>query len=120
MLTIFRKVAVTSLLFPALVACATTARSEPGVLPPETTLLVENRSLSELRVYALSSGQRVRLGDVGGNANAQLRIPDHLVGGGRQLGFVVDQVGGRQIGTNYQIYVTPGRQVRLLIPAQLR
>ena len=120
MRTIARKWSAASFVILALSACASAPRGEPGVLPPETTLLVENRSITELRVYALSSGQRTRLGSVGGNATARLPIPDRLVGAGQRLGFVVDQVGGGRASTNYEIYVTPGREVRLLIPANLR
>lgn len=91
-------------------------RREQGSAP----LRVENRSWSDMRVYVATIGQRTRLGTVPGSSTMTLRIPAHIVSGGRELVFEVDPVGSRATATSFSIFVRPGEQVRLTIPPQVR
>jgi hypothetical protein len=69
-------------------------------------------------VYALSSGQRTRLGTVTAHASRVFRIPDSIVGLGREMQFLVDPVGSSAQGTSFNIFVSPGTEVRLTVPPQ--
>jgi hypothetical protein len=68
-------------------SCASGPEPASGPLPPpqpRATLLVENQSTSEMRVFVLAGGQRIRLGQAPGNRTTSLRIPDHIVAQGRE------------------------------------
>lgn len=86
----------------------------------EASLVVENQSTSDMRIYAIVSGQRVRLGSVTGLQTQTLEIPSQLVGGGRELAFEADPLAGQQSATSFSIYVTPGQQVVMRIPSRVR
>jgi len=83
-------------------------------------LLVDNQSTAQIRIFALSSGQRVRLGTVNGLSTETLTIPDFLVGGGRNIAFVTEPLAGQASARTIELYVTPGDAVRLIIPSQIR
>jgi hypothetical protein len=97
-------------------ACTGHGREAPR--PREITYVrVENQAWLDVDVFALgTAGQRTRLGSVTGNSQATLRIPDSIVGLGRELQFLVDPVGSRVQGTSFNIFVSPGSQVRLTVP----
>jgi predicted small lipoprotein YifL len=100
--------------------CAT---ARQGPLPPAesaATVRVENQSFSDVRIFAIADGRRVRLGTVTGSRTASLRIPPALVAAGRELAFEANPVGSRAAATSFRIWVDPGDEVGLTIPPQIR
>lgn len=106
---------VVLLLVAALAACAGN-RGSDAPEPERTTVRVDNRAWTEMTLYAISSGQRIRLGTVGGTSTAVLRIPAGVVGQGRNLTFLADPLGSSRTSTSFEIFVRPGEQVTLTIP----
>jgi len=111
----------------ALLACvlllaASCASREPDDLSPDpatrtTTLSVENRGYLDMTIYLLDGGRRVRLGVANGNTVTDLPIPPSLVRGAMPLRFLCDPIGGSHAPVSDEIYVEPGDQVTLVIPA---
>jgi hypothetical protein len=78
---------------------------------------VENRAFSDMTVYVVDlGGARRRLGTATGLSTTVLTIPQTAVGNGREVLFVVDPIGGARTAYTNRIYVTPGDEVRLVIP----
>lgn len=84
--------------------------------PEQTTLRVENRAWTQMTVYAISSGQRIRLGTVDATSTSVLRIPSGIVGLGRSLTFLADPLGSSRTSTSFEIFVRAGEQITLTIP----
>lgn len=100
----------------AAAACGGNRDGDDGPAPAQTTARVENRAWTQMTVYAVSSGQRVRLGTVDATSTAVLRIPAGIVGLGRSLTFLVDPLGSSRTSTSFEIFVRPGEQITLTIP----
>jgi hypothetical protein len=115
----FRVTKLFVLVFATLLAAACTGRGKdsPRAMA-QTTVQVDNQAWLDVNVYALNGGQRTRLGTVTAHAQRTFRIPESIVGLGRELRFMVDPVGSSAQGTSFNIYVTPGQQVRLTVPPQ--
>ena len=103
----------------ALGACASSAGG-PAVYREPTFLRVQNQSSSQMNIYVVAGGQRVRLGSVPGNNTAVLRIPDGVVGIGRELSFLADPIGSSNVASSFSIYVQPGEEVSIAIPPSVR
>lgn len=101
-----------------LAACSGNPREREIAGEEETTVRVENRAWTDMTVYAIADGQRVRLGSVTGTTTTVLRIPQRVVGFGRSLTFVVDPLGSARTSSSFEIYVRPGEQITLTIPVQ--
>lgn len=99
-------------------ACSTNPRAEAPGAEEETTVRVENHAWMDMTIYAVASGQRVRLGSVSGNTTGVLSIPPGVVGLGRSLTFVADPLGSSRTSSSFEIYVRPGEEITLTIPAQ--
>ncbi|HYH80267.1 MAG TPA: hypothetical protein VEX86_10730 [Longimicrobium sp.] len=98
---------------------ACTGRGNDAPRPQQLThVAVDNQAWLDVDVYAVAGSQRTRLGTVTAHGKNTLRIPLAMVGAGRELQFLVDPVGSRAQGTSWNIFVTPGQQVRLTIPPQ--
>lgn len=112
------------LLVVALAGCASGGQNGPeGPVVGETQearVVVENQSTSDMRIYAIASGQRVRLGSVSGLQTQTLTIPRHVVGGGRDIAFEADPLAGQQSATSFRMFVSPGQEVVMRIPSRLR
>lgn len=108
-----------ALVFVTLLAAACTGRGKDSPRATEvTSVQVDNQAWLDVNVYALNGGQRSRLGTVTAHAQRTFRLPDSIVGVGRALRFLVDPVGSNAQGTSFEIYVSPGQQVRLTVPPQ--
>jgi len=104
-------------------ACAPGRDPATGPMPqpvPMTTIEVQNQSTSDMRIYVVDGGRRVRLGSVTGTGTATFRIPDSIVAGGRDLVFQADPLAGRQVANSFSIYVAPGEQIQMTIPPAVR
>lgn len=85
-------------------------------LRAKTTVRVVNQAFADMDIFALSSGQRIRLGLATGNTTTTLAIPQYLVGGLTPIRFVASPVGGVGAPVSEEITVSPGDQVVLTIP----
>jgi hypothetical protein len=93
-------------------------RSRDSGANPETTamLQVENRGFTDMTVYALSGGQRVRLGMATGNSTKSFPIPSYLLRGAGPLRFLADPIGSNRTPVSEEMTVRPGDIVTLTIP----
>ena len=99
-----------------LTGCGAMRQSRADAAAPRTVLEVDNRSFSDMDIYLMNGGQRVRLGMATGNTKTKLVIPSSYVSGARQIQFVADPIGGTRASVSDQIYVDPGDEVTLIIP----
>ena len=99
-----------------LTGCGAMRQSRTDAAAPRTVLEVDNRSFSDMDIYLMNGGQRVRLGMATGNTKTKLIIPSTFVSGARQIQFVADPIGGTRASVSDQIYVDPGDEVTLIIP----
>lgn len=82
----------------------------------QSFVAVDNQAWLDVDVYAVSGSQRSRLGTVTAHGTHTFRLPVTVVGSGRELQFLIDPVGSTVQGTSWNVYVSPGQQVRLTVP----
>jgi hypothetical protein len=101
-----------------LVASACGARSQSGStdLGAATTVRVMNQSFYDMNVYVLRSGQRIRLGTVNGNRTERFTLPRSIVTGSTPLQFMADPIGSSRTSQSFEIQVSPGDEISLMIP----
>ena len=99
----------------ALGACGSKNKAPP-IPQARTTLRVENQGFSDMTIYAIRSGQRVRLGTAYGNQNTTFTIPANLIFGATPLRFLADPIGSNRTPVSDEFTVQAGDQVRLIIP----
>jgi hypothetical protein len=102
----------------SVVACSRNPKPKTsGGPPPKTTVTVDNQSFLDMTVYAISGGQRIRLGQATGSSKSKFTIPAYLIGYGIQpLRFIADPIGGNRLPVSEEINVTAGDEVILTIP----
>ncbi len=81
-----------------------------------TIVQVDNQGFLDMDVFAVRSGQRVRLGIATGNSKTNLTIAPALVGGLTTLRFIADPIGGSRASVSQEIIVAAGDTVVLTIP----
>jgi hypothetical protein len=79
-------------------------------------LQVENRGFTDMVIYAISGGQRARLGLATGNSTKSFTIPNHLIRSAGVLRFLADPIGGNRTPVSEEMTVHPGDIVTLTIP----
>lgn len=94
------------------------SKTPPEPVDPMAPAFVEvqNQSFYEMTVYAIRSGMRVRLGQVGGNSTQTFEIPRNLVNPGVPIRFMADPVGSNRTPYSQEIAVHPGDTLKLRIP----
>jgi len=100
----------------AVAACGGSKSRSAPIPQPRTTVRVENQGFADMTIYAIRSGQRVRLGQASGNSTTTFTIPANLIFGATPLRFLADPIGGRGTPISDEITVQPGDQVRLVLP----
>jgi hypothetical protein len=99
----------------ALACGGTKSASQPG--PNDAAMLqVENRGFADMVIYAVSGGQRIRLGIATGNSTKAFTIPSTLLRGSATLRFLADPIGGTRTPISEEMSVQPGDIVTLTIP----
>ena len=78
---------------------------------------VENQGFADMVIYAVSGGQRVRLGLATGNSTKTFTVPRYLTGAG-PIRFLADPIGGNRTPVSEEMSVQPGDLVTLTIPPQ--
>ncbi|MGI8619044.1 MAG: hypothetical protein ACR2L6_08130 [Gemmatimonadaceae bacterium] len=81
------------------------------------TVEVENRSFLDVNVYAVRSGQRIRLGSVTGQSTRTFVIPSTLVGTGALVRFQADFIGSNRAPVSEEMMIWAGDEVELTIPS---
>lgn len=94
---------------------ASSARPEPQ---QKTTVVVKNQNFSDMNVFVLGAGQRVRLGFITGLSTQTFTIPADIVRISAQLQFELHPIGRSRNPISETITVIPGDQVTLTIPPQ--
>jgi hypothetical protein len=84
----------------------------------QAVLQVENRGFADMVIYAVSGGQRIRLGMATGNSTKSFPLPPYLVRTGGRLRFLADPIGGSRTPVSEEMTVQPGDIVTLTIPPQ--
>ena len=100
-----------------LASCKTGAPGSGDTTPAGPTVVqVDNQGFLDMAVYAVRSGQRLRLGTATGNSKTNMNVPQGLVSGLTPLRFVADPIGGRRASVSEEITFLPGHTVVLTIP----
>jgi len=99
-------------------ACAGRSPEEAPDPSESAMVQVQNQGFSDMVVYAVSGGQRIRLGLVTGNSTKGFPIPQHLVRAGGTIRFLADPVGSSRTPVSEEMTVQPGDVVSLTIPPQ--
>lgn len=110
-----RSVSFALLLFGVAACSAMTHNSSAADQNEATVLQVDNRGFTDMTIYAMRSGQRVRLGLANGVTKTNLIIPSTLISG-TPIRFVADPIGGTRASVSQEIAVTPGDTVIMTIP----
>ena len=107
-----------ALLLASITACNAFVHGSGAPRQDQPTILqVDNQGFPDMDVYAVRSGQRVRLGTATGLHKTNLTIPPSLVGGLTPLRFIADPIGGTRPSVSQEITVAPGDTVLMIIPA---
>ena len=77
---------------------------------------VQNNNFNDVTVYAISLGQRIRLGNVTGKTDQNFRLDWNFA---NPISFEIDVVGGRGCGTS-PVPVEPGARVWVQVPNEVR
>ena len=98
--------------------CAHHAQSSASAPGPEqkTTVQVKNQNFSDMNVFVLGAGQRVRLGFVTGLSTQTFTLPADIVRISPQIRFELHPIGTNRNPISETITVIPGDQVTLTIP----
>jgi hypothetical protein len=99
-----------------LTACAGRTQDTGAEPASSATVEVENQGFTDMVVYAVSGGQRVRLGLATGNSTKSFTIPRYLLGGAGPIRFLADPIGGSRTPVSEEMSIRPGDVVTLTIP----
>ena len=85
--------------------------------PLRTTVRVENHNFSDVDLFVVRSGGRIRLGTVTGLTTEVFTIPQGVVEVSGDLQFLASPVGGRGGALSMSIPASPGDSLVLEIPS---
>ena len=99
-----------------LTACAGRSQ-DTGPGPASSAMVqVQNQGFADMVIYAISGGQRVRLGLATGNSTKTFTVPRYLTVGAGPIRFLADPIGGNRSPVSEEMTVQPGDLVTLTIP----
>lgn len=89
----------------------------PGAVAPEdnTTLRVENQSLSDMRIYVWRGGQRIRLGTANLGTTANFKLPRSVVLGMTSIRVLAEPIAGHGTAVSEELTVSPGDDIVMRI-----
>ena len=102
----------------AVAGCRSTGPGFPAPQRSEAFVRVDNRSMLDMTVYVVRSGERRRLGLVNALSTQTLPIPSVLIEGSGVLRFLADPIGSSRTPVSEEIVVRHGDVVQLVIPPQ--
>jgi hypothetical protein len=101
-------------------ACASGAnRASSGLESAPVSLTVTNQNWLDVDVFVLRGTTRYRLGAVGGNSSATLRIPSNLIARG-ELQLMADPIGSNDVYVSDVIPVAPDQSLQLTVAPRMR
>lgn len=101
-------------------ACASGANRGSTRLESAPVLLtVTNQNWLDVDVFAIRGSTRYRLGTVGGNSSATLRIPSTLIARG-ELQLMADPIGSSDVYVSDVIPVAPDQSLQLTVAPRMR
>ncbi len=100
----------------SLAACAHHVPAASDGPQADAYVTVDNQSFSDMDIYVLSGGQRVRLGTATGERKTRMKIPAFAIGGTQQVRFLARPLAGNRLPVTEEIAVEPGNDVTLTIP----
>jgi hypothetical protein len=101
-------------------ACASGGnRTSAGVDSAPVSLTVTNQNWLDVDVFVIRGTSRYRLGAVGGNSSATLRIPSSLIARG-ELQLMADPVGSNDVYVSDVIPVAPDQSLQLTVAPRMR
>jgi len=106
-----------ALVLSACASGANRASTRPDSAP--VSLTVTNQNWLDVDVFAIRGSTRYRLGAVGGNSSAMLRIPASLIARG-ELQLMADPIGSNDVYVSDVIPVTPDQSLQLTVAPRMR
>jgi hypothetical protein len=100
----------------SLSACAHHVAPASNGPQPDTYVYVDNQGFTDMDIYVISDGQRIRLGTAVGVRKSKFKLPAFLVGGMQQVRFLARPIAGNRSPVSEQITIEPGEDVTLTIP----
>jgi hypothetical protein len=91
------------------------ARSAPAPRMERATVHVTNNNWSDVRIFAVYQGQRVRLGTVTSMGSQVLRIPQTMVRAAGNIRLLVDPIGSNDTFVSEPLHIRPGQQVEFTV-----
>src|SRR6476620_8324276 len=101
----FRSSRVLSLVI--LAACGGRSAQSNASPDGQAMLQVENQGFADMVIYAVSGGQRIRLGMATGNSTKSFVLPAYLIQTGGPLRFLADPIGGNRTPVSQEMTVQP-------------
>jgi hypothetical protein len=102
-------------------ACGTARRNaEPAPPPGPVTLEVRNHNWADVNIYAVRSGQRMRLATVTATNSSSLILPPEMIGPGGEVRIYAQAIGGSGRFLSPRVYASPGGVVMLELDVSLR
>lgn len=100
----------------SLSACAHHLPSGANGPQPDTFVYVDNQGFTDMDIYVISGGQRIRLGTAVGVKQTKMKLPGYLVSGSQQVSFLARPIAGNRLPVTEEITIQPGEDVTLTIP----
>jgi hypothetical protein len=116
-----QRAVVVSCLSAIVIGCAPRRAPDELVEPrAPVTLAVTNHHWSDMAIYVLRSGQRVRIMTVVAAHSASVVLRPELVGPGGEIRVLAYAIGGAGRYTSPRVYAAPGGTVTLSLENDLR
>jgi hypothetical protein len=112
----YLKLSLLAVVAVALAACASSGTNAAAQSNQTATLIVDNRAILDMNMYALRSSQRIRLGTATGLTTSRFTIPASLILGVTSLRFQADPIGSSRAPISEEINVSAGDEIQLMIP----
>jgi hypothetical protein len=87
------------------------ATDEAGFAGGRAEVIVQNSNWSDMNVFAVRGGSRVRLGTATSMGRERFRLPRYLVEGTGGLQLIADPIGSRDVFFSQPILISPGQRV---------
>lgn len=89
--------------------------SGPSTMREAATVKVANQNWSDMVIYVVRSGQRIRLGEVTSMTAKIFRMPASVLNAAGAISLVADPIGSPNEHVTDRIHVSPGQQVEFRI-----
>jgi len=98
-------------------SCTSQPGSPTPTATPQTVVRVVNRNYLDMDIYALVSGEPMRVGTVTGLSTQLFPLPVGVVTTSAEVQFRANPVGSRRTGVSMAVHANPGDTLQLEIPS---